>query len=54
MKFSMAVRSSWRREPRWVYQTWLTVDGMVKKGKGDVSWLCQNWPSILAVTGLSV
>jgi hypothetical protein len=23
---------------------------MVKKGKADVSWLCQNWPSMLATT----
>jgi hypothetical protein len=42
MKFSMAVRSSWRREPRWVYRTGPTVDGMARKGKADVSGLCQN------------
>ena len=53
MKFSMAVRSSWRREPRWVYRTWPTVDGMVKNDKADVSWLCRNWPSILAISGPS-
>ena len=53
MKFSMAVRSSWRSEPRWVYRTGPTVDGMARKGKADVSWLCQNWPSMLAITGPS-
>ena len=26
---------------------------MVKKGKGDVSWLCHSWPSMLAITGPS-
>jgi hypothetical protein len=37
--------------PGWVYRTWLSPDGAANNDKADVSWLCQNWPSILAVTG---
>src|SRR3954470_15227846 len=32
-------------------RTWPTLDGMARNGKADVSWPCQNWPPILAVTG---
>ena len=46
-------RLSWRRRPGWVYQTWPTVDGMVRNGKADASWLCRNWLSMLAITGPS-
>ena len=27
-------------QPRWVSRNWLSVNGVVKNGKADVSWLC--------------